>query len=117
VRRRPVVERHGNCQVLVLEAHDREPGRAGGVRRAIRAAERLVDEVDQRFALARVGEHGGERLGRVAEPAWVRVAVGSEQPDRGGEVAEDAEVVGRDAHSRPPRRIGPRETVAEPVNR
>ena len=94
-----VVDGDSDGQIGLVEAHDRQPDDTARIGRSVGPAHRLVDERDQRASLGVVGQHRLQRRLGVAEPVRVRVALRREDAERDGEAAEDAEVVGDDAHA------------------
>ena len=94
-----VIDGDSDGQIGLVEAHDRQPDDTARIGRSVGPAHRLVDECDQRVSLGVVGQHRLQRRLGVAEPVRVRVALRREDAERDGEVAEDAEVVGDDAHA------------------
>ena len=106
---RRLVDGDGDAERRILQLDHREPDHAPRIGGAVGAAQRLVDEGDERRALVRVGEDGRQRGARIAEPVGVRVARGGEDSERLGEVAQDAEIGGAEAH------FDPRAVVVSPL--
>ena len=88
-------DRDGQVRVVVGDEGQAHPALVVGRDRAV--VEDLVQERDERLALRVVGQHGAEPRRGVAQPARVGRAV-PHDPERGGEVAQHAEVGGGDRH-------------------
>ena len=91
--------RDGHVDVAAAGRVEQRVPRAPAGRSALVRAEDLVEQLAQRRALRRVGEHAADAGQRVLEPRRVHVAVGVEQPDGAQQRADAGVDRDREAHT------------------